>query len=78
MNKIISLVLSISLLLGLCACNSNPDGTNNTLDNYDKTYIEESLNLANNDDQEWTYNENADAWVMSVVSAVAADSDVED
>lgn len=39
--------------------------------NYDKDYIEEALNLANNADQEWTYNESSDAWVMSVVSAVA-------
>ena len=34
-------------------------------------YIEKKLNLANNQDQEWTYLESADAWVLSVVSAVA-------
>lgn len=38
---------------------------------YDKDYIEETLNLANNADQEWTYSADADAWVLSVVSAVA-------
>lgn len=32
--------------------------------------IEDSLNLANNAAQEWTYSESADAWVLSVVSAV--------
>ena len=37
----------------------------------DREYIEEKLNLANNADQEWSYNESADAWVMSVVTAVA-------
>lgn len=36
-----------------------------------KTYIEETLNLANNPDQEWTYDADAQAWVLSIVSAVA-------
>ena len=33
--------------------------------------IEETLNLANNDDVTWAYSSDADAWVMSIVSAVA-------
>ena len=37
----------------------------------DTEYIEETLNLANNEDQEWTYSSSADAWVLSIVSAVA-------
>ena len=37
----------------------------------DKEYIEETLNLANNENQEWTYSAEADAWVLSIVSAVA-------
>lgn len=37
----------------------------------DKAYIEYTLNLANNEEQEWSYSENADAWVLSIVSAVA-------
>ncbi|MCC8100763.1 MAG: hypothetical protein LIP11_00370 [Clostridiales bacterium] len=37
----------------------------------DQEYIETTLNLANNEDQTWTYQENADAWVLSIVSAVA-------
>lgn len=40
-------------------------------DDETKTYIEETLNLANNEEQEWTYSENNDAWVLSIVSAVA-------
>ena len=32
--------------------------------------IEEALNLANNEEQEWTYSASADAWTLSVVSAV--------
>lgn len=42
-----------------------------TENHVDNTYIEETLNLANNPEQEWTYSANADAWVLSVVSAVA-------
>ena len=37
----------------------------------DRAYIETALNLANNANQEWTYSQNADAWVLSIVSAVA-------
>ena len=36
-----------------------------------KTYIEETLNLANNEEQTWTYSMDADAWVLGIVSAVA-------
>ncbi len=37
----------------------------------DKEYIEYTLNLANNTEYTWSYQASADAWVMSVVSAVA-------
>lgn len=37
----------------------------------DAAYIEETLNLANNPEQAWTYSADADAWTLSVVSAVA-------
>lgn len=37
----------------------------------DKEYIETVLNLANNEEYTWSYNEESDAWTMSVVSAVA-------
>ncbi|MCD7881969.1 MAG: hypothetical protein LUG47_09990 [Clostridiales bacterium] len=37
----------------------------------DKEYIESVLNLANNTDYTWSYSSGADAWVMSIVSAVA-------
>ena len=36
-----------------------------------KEYIETALNLKNNPDQIWTYSAAADAWTLSVVSAVA-------
>ena len=40
-------------------------------ENYDKDYIEKTLNLANNEEQEWTYDSKQDAWTLSVVTAVA-------
>ena len=36
----------------------------------ERAYIEETLDLTNNADQEWTYSDGADAWTLSVVSAV--------
>lgn len=36
----------------------------------ERAYIEETLNLANNPEQEWIYSKSADAWTLSVVSAV--------
>ncbi|KFI49607.1 hypothetical protein [Bifidobacterium biavatii] len=35
-----------------------------------KASIETTLNLKNNTDQSWTYQSSADAWVLSIVSAV--------
>ena len=36
----------------------------------DKEYIEQTLNLANNEEQEWSYSTDSDAWVLSIVQAV--------
>lgn len=69
-RKSIALFLSLVMLAGLCACSKKSEKTEQT-DNSAKEYIEQTLNLANNKAQEWTYNANADAWVLSVVSAVA-------
>ena len=37
----------------------------------EQTFLEETLNLANNPDQEWSYSLDSNAWVLSIVSAVA-------
>ena len=37
---------------------------------YSKADIENKLNLANNEAQEWLYDSEADAWVLSAVTAV--------
>ncbi len=81
-KKIGALFLSFAMVAGLCACSQNNAQTDNTKsgstsaegttgDNDAKAYIEDILDLANNEEQEWTYSEDADAWVLGVVSAVA-------
>ena len=37
----------------------------------ERAYIEQTLNLAYNEEQEWTYSKDSDAWTLSIVSAVA-------
>lgn len=68
MKKALSLVLSIALVLslGTAAFASSEEPAEST----DKAYIEQTLNLANNTEVTWTYASGADAWTMSVVSAV--------
>ncbi len=55
-------------LTGSTESTDNTDSTASTDSN--QASIEEALNLANNSEQEWTYSEDADAWVLSIVSAV--------
>ncbi len=55
----------------MCACSKSSDSGNSTASaNSNAAEIETALNLANNENQEWTYNSNADAWTLSVVTAV--------
>lgn len=77
-KKFLSWFIALALIVGLCACTSRNDVQTDTetpsdslIEASNKAYIEETLNLDNNANQEWTYNETADAWVLSVVSAVA-------
>ena len=50
---------------------STEESGGSQVDTGQKEYIEQALNLAENEGQEWTYSKDADAWVLSVVSAVA-------
>lgn len=68
-KKWLSLFLACVMAFSCCACDSGNSDDASTSDT--KAYIEETLNLANNENQEWTYDKDADAWVLSVVSAVA-------
>ena len=78
--KPLALFLLCAMILSLCACSQtdpSPEASEDSqtsaavADEEAKAYIEEVLNLANNTAQAWTYSADADAWVLSVVSAVA-------
>ena len=69
-KKSIALLLTFSVISSLCACSPKED-TETVADNETKEFIEETLNLANNEEQEWTYSQDTDAWTLSIVSAVA-------
>lgn len=73
-KKATALLLISAMLTGLCACSKSTETqeeTSNIADAEQKAYIEETLNLANNEEQEWSYSSEDDAWVLSIVSAVA-------
>ena len=73
-KKMPALLLTFTMLAGLCTCSKSAEAqeeTSRAADDEQKEYIEETLNLANNEEQEWTYSSEADAWVLSIVSAVA-------
>ena len=70
--KKLALLLAFVMAAGLLAgCGSSDDASSDTASASDSEYIESVLNLANNEEQEWTYEASADAWVLSIVSAVA-------
>lgn len=69
MKKMLSLVLVAVMVLALApAAFASGESVS---ESGDKAYIEETLNLANNTEVTWSYASGADAWTMSVVSAVA-------
>ena len=86
-KRMIAGFLSLAMTVGLYGCAEKTEDTpqggteetdGNTEENNssqtdagEKEYIEQVLNLACNEGQEWTYFKDADAWVLSVVSAVA-------
>ncbi len=59
-------MLALAALFSVAACSNGQQQAES-----EKADIEETLNLANNQEQEWTYSADGDAWVLSVVSAVA-------
>ena len=68
------LVLALALTLGSAAfASGEASGSGESTSEIvsDKAYIEETLNIANNTELTWTYASGADAWTMSVVTAVA-------
>ncbi|MBQ7203610.1 MAG: hypothetical protein IJS03_06305 [Eubacterium sp.] len=70
-KAVIAIVLVAALIATMCACSKKSNSNNTTAStSTSATEIEAALNLANNENQEWTYDSNADAWVLSIVTAV--------
>ena len=64
MKKTLAILLALALAAAGFAALAEGEATPG------KAEIEAALNLANNPDQEWTYSADADAWTLSVVTAV--------
>ncbi len=86
-KRILSVMILSAMILSLYGCSADSaqssDGDTSTTDSAvssaesvsevseEQRKIESMLNLANNTEVTWSYNSDNDAWVMSVVSAVA-------
>ncbi|MCC8073179.1 MAG: hypothetical protein LIO62_03535 [Clostridiales bacterium] len=73
-KKFIAVITALTLGVGFTACSAKTDSSNgnsSTSGSTDKSTIEATLNIANNTELTWTYSSSDDAWVMSIVSAVA-------
>ena len=68
LKKALSLLLALALPL-TCVSFAGAEAADDWQTR--REYIETTLNLKNNPDQTWTYSASADAWTLSVVSAVA-------
>ncbi len=68
-KKTAAAVTVLAMALNFAAFSSETNNTDN--DNTEQSYIEQTLNIANNSELTWSYTSSDNAWVMSVVSAVA-------
>jgi len=80
-RKLTAMLMALVLVASLCACSSgnetsgtdSEESSGTVVSSVDKTdemtAIEEALNLANMN-AEWTYSDSADAWALSIVTAV--------
>ena len=70
-KAVIAIILVAALIATMCACSKNSNSNSTTTSaSSSAEEIETALKLANNENQEWTYDSNADAWILSVVTAV--------
>lgn len=76
LRLLLAVAIALSAVLGLAACSDDAtqSGTAGTTAGAATSalqqQIESTLDLANNESQEWTYSADADAWVLSIVPAV--------
>lgn len=84
-RKWLAVLLALAVVMAMClaGCKKTGDSDSKAKEvvTYEKTEaqkaIETALDLSNMDEQEWTYDKDADAWTLSVVTAVT-DPEIED
>ena len=84
-RKWLAVLLALAVVMAMClaGCKKTEDSDSKAKEvvTYEKTEaqkaIETALDLSNMDEQEWTYDKDADAWTLSVVTAVT-DPEIED
>ncbi|MCR4673732.1 MAG: hypothetical protein K5675_01885, partial [Lachnospiraceae bacterium] len=76
-RRLIAVLTASALCFSLAACGSTDSSSSDSSEtestaetSEEAAYIEETLNLANNESQEWTYSSDSDSWTLSIVSAV--------
>ena len=83
LKRIAAVLLALGVLLAMClsGCKKSDDSETKEVVTYEKTEaqkeIESKLDLRNIEDQEWSYDADAEAWTMAPVTAVT-DPEIED
>ncbi len=67
---VFALIFSQLSILSIAASSAKTEAVTSATDSETKASIEEELNLANNTSFTWSYDSSADAWIMSIVTAV--------
>ena len=80
LKKLVAVLAAVAMVLCLASCKKTTETAKDTV-TYEKTEaqkaIETALDLSNMEDQTWTYDSDADAWTMGIVTAVT-DPEIED
>ena len=78
---LLALAVVMAMCLAGCTKSTDTDGSAKEVVTYEKTEaqkaIETALDLDNMEEQEWSYDKDADAWTLSVVTAVT-EPEIED
>ena len=68
-KQITAIITAMTMVLGITACGAG--NVSAEQENKEQTEIESTLNISNNDEITWSYDNQSDSWTMSVTCAVA-------
>lgn len=68
-KQITAIITAMTMVLGIIACGAG--NVSAEQENKEQTEIESTLNISNNDEITWSYDNQSDSWTMSVTCAVA-------